>query len=84
MESWLETNDIEMYTTNNEGKSVVAEIFIKTLKSKIYKYMRWISKNVYIDKLDNIVNKYNNIHHRTVKMKLVNLNSSIYIDFCWK
>ena len=40
MESWLETNDIEMYTTNNEGKSVVAEIFIKTLKSKIYKYMR--------------------------------------------
>ena len=82
MESWLETNDIEMYTTNNEGKSVVAEIFIKTLKSKIYKYMRWISKNVYIDKLDNIVNKYNNIHHRTVKMKLVNLNSSIYIDFC--
>ena len=52
-------NDIEMYSTHNEGKSVVAERFIKTLNNKIYKYMTSISKNVYIDKLDDIKNKYN-------------------------
>ena len=57
---WLQDNDIIMYSTNNEGKSVVAERFIRTLKSKIYKYMTSVSKNVYIDKLNVIVNKYNN------------------------
>ena len=56
---WLKDNDIEIYSIHNEGKSVVAEGFIKTLKNKIYKYMTSISKNVYIDKLDNIVNEYN-------------------------
>ena len=56
MESWLEKNAIEMYSTQNEGKSVIAERFIRTLKNKIYKYMISISKNVYIDKLDDIVN----------------------------
>ena len=54
---WLQDNDIVMYSTNNEGKSVVAERFIRTLKSKIYKHMTSISKNVYIDKLDDIVDK---------------------------
>ena len=49
-----------MYSTHNEGKSVIAERFIKTLKSKIYKYMTSISKNVYIDKLDDVVDEYNN------------------------
>ena len=53
---WLKDNDIEMYSIHNEGKSVVAERFVKTLKTKIYKYMTSISKNVYIDKLDEIVN----------------------------
>ena len=53
---WLKDNDIEMYSIHNEGKSVVAERFIRTLKNKIYKYMTAISKNVYIDKLDDIVN----------------------------
>ena len=48
-----------MYSPHNEGKSVVAERFIRTLKNKIYKYMTSISKNVYIDKLNNIVNEYN-------------------------
>ena len=57
-----------MYSTHNEGKSVVAERFIRTLKNKIYKYMTSISKNVYIDKLHEIANKYNNIYHRTIKM----------------
>ena len=58
-----------MYSTNNEGKSVVAERFIRTLKRKIYKYMTSISKNVYIDKLNDIVDKYNNTYHTTIKMK---------------
>ena len=58
MKSWLEKNAIELYSIHNEGKSVVAERFIKTLKNKIYKYMTWISKNVHIDKLDDIVNKW--------------------------
>ena len=56
-----------MYSTNNERKSVIAERFIKTLKTKIYKYMTSISKNVYIDKLDDIVNKYNNTYLSTIK-----------------
>ena len=64
MKSWLEKNSIETYSTNNEGKSVVAERFIRTLKNKIYKYMTSISKNLYIDKLDDIVNKYNNTFYR--------------------
>ena len=66
-----------MYSTHNEGKSVVAERFIRTLKTKIYKYMTWISKNVYIDKLDDVVNKYNNTYHRTSKMKPIGVKSNI-------
>ena len=66
---WLKDNDIEMYLIHNEGKSVVAERFIRTLKTKIYKYMTSVSKNVYIDKLDDIVNEYNNTYHRTIKIK---------------
>ena len=62
-ELWLEGNDIEMYSTRNEGKFVVAERFTKTLKTKIYKCMTSVLKNVYIDKLDDNVNKYNNIYH---------------------
>ena len=62
-----------MYSTYNEGKSVVAERFIRTLKNKIYKYMTSISKNVYIDKLDDIVNKYNNTYHSTIKIKPVDI-----------
>ena len=57
---WLKNNDIEMYSIHNEGKSVVAERFIRTLKTKIYKYMTSVSKNVYINKLDDIVDEYNN------------------------
>ena len=73
MKSWLEKNDIEMYLTHNERKSVIAERLIRTLKNKIYKYMTSISKNVYIDKLEDIVNKYNNTYHRTSKMKPVDV-----------
>ena len=65
---WLKDNDIEMYSINNEGKSVFAEGFLRTLKNKIYKYMTSVSKNVYIDKLDDIVDNYNTTYHRTIKM----------------
>ena len=81
MKSWVQGNYIEMYSTRNEGESVVAERFIRTLKNKIYKYMSSISENVYIDKLDNIFNKYNNTYHRTIKVKPVDVKSSTYIDF---
>ena len=67
------------YTT--KGNFVVAERFIKTLKTKIYKYMTSISKNVYIDKLDDIVNEYNNTYHRTIKMKPADVKDNTYIDF---
>ena len=80
IKKWLQDNDIIMYSTNNEGKSVVAERFIKTLKSKIYKYMTSISKNVYIDKLNAIVNKYNNTYHTTIKMKPIDVKDNTYID----
>ena len=82
-----------MYSTYNEGKSVVAERFIRTLKSKLYKHMTAIGKNVYYDVLDDVVNKYNNTKHSTIKMKPIdvkdttelsslecNNNKRVYID----
>ena len=78
MKSWLHDKDIEMYSTLEE-KSVVTEKFIGSFKNKIYKYMTLISKNVYIDKLDEIYHKYNNTYHRTIKMKPVDIKSSKYI-----
>ena len=79
---WLKDNDVEiMYSIHNEGKSVVAVRFIRTLKNKIYKYMTLVSKNVYIDKLDDIVSEYNNTYHRTIKMKPVDVKDNTYIDF---
>ena len=65
-----------MYSTHNEGKSVVAERFTRTLKNKIYKYMTSISKNIHIDKLDNVVDKYNNTYHSTIKIRSVDVKSS--------
>ena len=72
--------DIVVYSTHNEVKSVVAERFIRTLKSKIYKYMTSISKNVYIDKLDDIVDEYNNTYHTTIKMKPADVKDNTYIN----
>ena len=69
-----------MYSIHNEGKSVVAERFIRTLKTKIYKYMTSVSKNVYIDKLDDIVGEYNNTYHRTIKMKPVDVKDNTYTE----
>ena len=70
-----------MYSTNNEVKSVIAEGFIRTLKNKIYKHMTSISKNMYTDKLDDIVKKYNNTYHTSIKMKSVDFKDNTYIDF---
>ena len=70
-----------MYWIHNEGKSVVAERFIKSLKNKIYKYMTSISKNVYIDKLDKIVDEYNNTFHKAIKTKPVDVKDNTYINF---
>ena len=74
------TNNIEMSSTCNEGKSVVAERFIGTLKNKIFKHMTAISKNVYFDVLDDIVNKYNNAVHRTIKMKPIDVAGDSYAE----
>ena len=81
---WLQDNDLVMYSTHNEGKSVVAERFIRTIKSKIYKYMTSISKSVYIDKLDDIVNEYNNTYHTTIKMKPIDVKDNTHINTCKK
>ena len=70
-----------MYSAHNEGKSVVAERFIRTLKNKIFKHMTAISKNVYFDVLDDIVNKYNNTVHRTIKMKPIDVTSDSYAEY---
>ena len=78
---FLKINNIEMYSTHNEGKSVVAERFIRTLKNKIFKHMTAISKNVYFDVLDDIVNKYNNTVHRTIKMKPIDVTDDSYAEY---
>ena len=70
---------MEMYSKYNEEKFVVAGSFMRTLNNKIYKHMTSVSKNVYIDKLDNIVNQYNNMHHSAIKMKPVDVISSTHI-----
>ena len=79
---WLSNNDIIMYSTFNEGKSVVVERFIRTLKNRLYKHMTAINKDVYYDVLDDIVNKYNNTKHSTIKMKPKDVgdNNRVYID----
>ena len=76
----LKDNDIKMYSTHNAGKSVFTEKFIRTLKNKIYKHMTVVSKDVYIDKLDNIVNEYNNTYNRTIKVKPIEVKDNTYID----
>ena len=79
--SFLKENNIEMYSTFNEGKSVVAERFIKTLKNKIYKHMTTIGKNVCFDVLDDIVKKYNNTVHGSIKMKPKDVTDIKYVEY---
>ena len=89
---WLSDNDIILYSTFNEGKSVVAERFIRTLKNKLHKHLTATGKNVYYDVLDDVVNEYNNTKHNTIKMKpkdvkndttksnAIARNNRVYID----
>ena len=70
-----------MYSTFNEGKSVVAKRFIRTLKNKIFKHMTATSKNVYFNVLDDIVNKYNNTIHRTIKMKPIDVTDDSFAEY---
>ena len=82
-EKWLSDNYINMCSLYNEGKSVVAERFIRTLKNKLYKHMTATGKNVYYDVLDDVVNKYNNTKHSTIKMTPIDVgdnNKRVYID----
>ena len=79
-EIMLEKNTVEIYSTHNEDQSVIAERYIRTLKNKIYKNMISISKKFYVGKVDDIVNKYNNTYHNIIKIKPVDVKSSIYID----
>ena len=78
---FLKINNTEMYSIFNEGKSVVAERFIRTLKNKIFKHMTTISKNVYFDVLDDVVNKYNNTVHRTIKMKPIDVTDDSFAEY---
>ena len=77
---FLKRNNIEMYSTYSEGKSAVTERFIRTLKNKIFKHMTAISRNVYFDVLDDIVNKYNNTVHKTIKMKPIDVTDDSYAE----
>ena len=81
-EKWLSDNNIIMYSTYNEGKSVVVERFIRTLKNKLYKHITATGKKVYYDVLDDVINKYNNTKHSTIKMKPIDVkdnNKRVYI-----
>ena len=73
-----------MYSTRNEGKSFVAERFVRTLKNKVYKHMTAISKNVYVDVLSDIVDKYNNTYHKTIKMKPIDVESDSFAEYSEK
>ena len=77
----MKINNIEIYSTYNEGKSVVAERFIRTLKNKILKHMTAISKKVYFDALGDIVDKYNNTVHRTIKVNPIDVASDSYAEY---
>ena len=81
---WLKNNGVNMYSMHNEGKSVVAERFIKTLKYKIYKHMTAISKNVYCDVLDDIVKQCHNTWHSAIKMKPKDVEDDNFTEYVEK
>ena len=70
-----------MYLTHNEDKSVVAERFTKTLTNKIYKHRETVGKNAYFDVLDDIVDKYNNTYHNSIKMKPKDVTDSVFVEY---
>ena len=84
MKRWLVDRGIDIYSTYNEGKSVIAERFIRTLKNKLYKYMTAISSDVYYDALDGIVDKYNNTYHNNIKKKPVDVTNNDYEGYVYE
>ena len=84
MEPWFGKNGIKMYSTHNKGKPVVSEWFITTLKNKIYTCLTSVSKNDYINKLDDIINKYNNTYHGIIKMKPADVNQTHILNLVKK
>ena len=77
----MKINNIETYSTYNEGKSVVPERFIRTLKNKIFKHMTAIQQNIYFDVLHDIVDKYNNTVHKTIKIKPIEVTGDYYAEY---
>ena len=77
----LKDNGISMYSTYNEGKSVVAERFIRTLKNKVCKHMTAVGKNVYFDVLHDIVDAYSNTYHKNIKMKPVDVGDDSFAEY---
>ena len=77
----MKINNIEIYSTYIKGKSVVAERCIRIMKNKIFKHMTTISKNVYFDMLDDIVNTYNNTVHKTIKMNPTDVTDDSYAEY---
>ena len=80
MKLFFQNNDMEMCSKHNEAKSVIAEGFIRNFKYKIYRCLTSVSKHVYIDKLDDVVNKYNNTYNSVIKAKPVDVKANTYID----
>ena len=80
LKKWLDGNNIKMYSTYNEEKSIVAEIFIRILKNSIYRHMIAMSKNVYFEVLHDIVDKHNNKYHKTIKMRPIEAKSDCYAE----
>ena len=80
MKLFFQNNDMEMCSKHNEAKSVIADRFIRTFKYKIYRCLTSVSKHVYIDKLDDVVNKYNNTYNSAIKAKPVDVKANTYID----
>ena len=78
---WLKDNNIEIYSPHNEEKSAVAERFIRALKNKIYKHMTAISKNLYFDLLNDIVDEYNSTYHKTIKMEPIDVESDSFAEY---
>ena len=79
--NFLKITNIEIYSTYNEGKSVVTERFIRTLKNKIFKHMTTIQQNIYFNVLDDIVDEYNNTVHKTIKMKPIEATDYYYAEY---
>ena len=78
---WLKGRKVEMYSTHYEGKSVVAERFIRTSKNKIYKHMTANSENVYFNVSNDIIDKYNNRYKKTIKMKPIDVKRGSFVEY---